>query len=1089
MDILTKKKEAHLAGAELHRRAEAQLAAVPGAASETVAEPLKLLHELQVHQVELELQNLELLQARDETATLLEQYTDLYDFAPVGYVTLDRRSTILSSNLSGAALLGVERSRLNGRHFRQFLTEADRPAFATFLDQIFLSPVKATYEAALLATKEHSPRSVQIEAVAAASGEYCRLAVIDITQRTRLEEELRESEERFKLMFKKHRAVMVLVEPESGAIIDVNRAAESYYGYSRGQLLAMNICEINTLDPERIAGERRVAEEEQRNDFIFPHRMASGEIRTVEVHSTPITFKKTTLLFSIIHDITERIQAAKNLVESKARFSAIITASPVSKIITDDTGNIIYLNPAFVRTQGYILEDIPTLAEWWRLACPDHEYRRRTIESWGARLDKARTEGIPFEPLELIIAGKDGSRRTVMGEVASLGAHSAGELLVILSDITEQKLITQQLALEKNRLFLLLEELPCYVCLQQPDYRISYANRYFREQFGHPEGKRCHEILTGSATPCSECPTFEVFDSGVFKHWEWYKPDEDRTFQIYDYPVYEQDGSMLVLELGFDITDRKHMEEVLRHAKAVAEAASSAKSEFLANMSHEIRTPMNAVLGLTHLALAANPAPRQQDYLEKIATSAQLLLAIINDILDFSRIEAGMLHIEQTPFRLDQVLDNISTIMRVAAEEKGLRFAAVLEPDTPLRLVGDPLRLSQILINLTANAIKFCPEGEVGLTIRALDVAEHKVVLEFSVHDTGIGMTPEQLARIFEPFTQADGSTSRQFGGTGLGLSICRRLVLLLGGDIRVTSEPGQGSSFIFSVHFLPWLAREAAVKLVTERYGAAALQGRRVLVAEDRPVNRLILAELLEQAGASVTTVGDGREAVAATIATPEGFDAILMDVQMPELDGCEATLLIRDEWPADRLLIIGISADIREEVRQRCLGVGMNDFLLKPVQPALLLACLMKWLGGSADLIPSPEPIDGEWHRGRDLPEALPGLDVAAGVTLVDGNTALYRRLVLIFCLDAARLGAEIKAALTAGDRETALKLLHAQKGMAAGIAATRLHVCAATLEQRVRQGRTSEPDDFLAEFDHALAELRSAAAILENEPAYRR
>ena len=531
------------------------------------------------------------------------------------------------------------------------------------------------------------------------------------------------------------------------------------------------------------------------------------------------------------------------------------------------------------------------------------------------------------------------------------------------------------------------------------------------------------------------------------------------------------------------------MEEVLRHAKAVAEAASSAKSEFLANMSHEIRTPMNAVLGLTHLALAANPAPRQQDYLEKIATSAQLLLAIINDILDFSRIEAGMLHIEQTPFRLDQVLDNISTIMRVAAEEKGLRFAAVLEPDTPLRLVGDPLRLSQILINLTANAIKFCPEGEVGLTIRALDVAEHKVVLEFSVHDTGIGMTPEQLARIFEPFTQADGSTSRQFGGTGLGLSICRRLVLLLGGDIRVTSEPGQGSSFIFSVHFLPWLAREAAVKLVTERYGAAALQGRRVLVAEDRPVNRLILAELLEQAGASVTTVGDGREAVAATIATPEGFDAILMDVQMPELDGCEATLLIRDEWPADRLLIIGISADIREEVRQRCLGVGMNDFLLKPVQPALLLACLMKWLGGSADLIPSPEPIDGEWHRGRDLPEALPGLDVAAGVTLVDGNTALYRRLVLIFCLDAARLGAEIKAALTAGDRETALKLLHAQKGMAAGIAATRLHVCAATLEQRVRQGRTSEPDDFLAEFDHALAELRSAAAILENEPAYRR
>ena len=1086
---MTKKKEAHLAGAELHRRAEAQLAAVPGAASETVAEPLKLLHELQVHQVELELQNLELLQARDETATLLEQYTDLYDFAPVGYVTLDRRSTILSSNLSGAAILGVERSRLNGRHFRQFLTEADRPAFATFLDQIFLSPVKATYEAALLATKEHSPRSVQIEAVAAASGEYCRLAVIDITQRTRLEEELRESEERFKLMFQKHSAVMVLVEPESGAIIDVNRAAESYYGYSRGQLLAMNICEINTLDPERIAGERRVAEEEQRNDFIFPHRMASGEIRTVEVHSTPITFKKTTLLFSIIHDITERIQAAKNLVESKARFSAIITASPVSKIITDDTGNIIYLNPAFVRTQGYILEDIPTLAEWWRLACPDHEYRRRTIESWGARLDKARTEGIPFEPLELIIAGKDGSRRTVMGEVASLGADSAGELLVILSDITEQKLITQQLALEKNRLFLLLEELPCYVCLQQPDYRISYANRYFREQFGHPEGKRCHEILTGSATPCSECPTFEVFDSGVFKHWEWYKPDEDRTFQIYDYPVYEQDGSMLVLELGFDITDRKHMEEVLRHAKAVAEAASSAKSEFLANMSHEIRTPMNAVLGLTHLALAANPAPRQQDYLEKIATSAQLLLAIINDILDFSRIEAGMLHIEQTPFRLDQVLDNISTIMRVAAEEKGLRFAAVLEPDTPLRLVGDPLRLSQILINLTANAIKFCPEGEVGLTIRALDVAEHKVVLEFSVHDTGIGMTPEQLARIFEPFTQADGSTSRQFGGTGLGLSICRRLVLLLGGDIRVTSEPGQGSSFIFSVHFLPWLAREAAVKLVTERYGAAALQGRRVLVAEDRPVNRLILAELLEQAGASVTTVGDGREAVAATIATPEGFDAILMDVQMPELDGCEATLLIRDEWPADRLLIIGISADIREEVRQRCLGVGMNDFLLKPVQPALLLACLMKWLGGSADLIPSPEPIDGEWHRGRDLPEALPGLDVAAGVTLVDGNTALYRRLVLIFCLDAARLGAEIKAALTAGDRETALKLLHAQKGMAAGIAATRLHVCAATLEQRVRQGRTSEPDDFLAEFDHALAELRSAAAILENEPAYRR
>ncbi|MEN9866675.1 MAG: hypothetical protein RL748_2265, partial [Pseudomonadota bacterium] len=516
------------------------------------------------------------------------------------------------------------------------------------------------------------------------------------------------------------------------------------------------------------------------------------------------------------------------------------------------------------------------------------------------------------------------------------------------------------------------------------------------------------------------------------------------------------------------------MQELVQ-ARQLADSANQSKSDFLANMSHEIRTPMNAVLGIAHLLGNSTLDASQRKYVSMISDSGHSLLSILNDILDFSKIEAGRMELAPTAFRLSDMVQALSGILRTSASNKDLNLVFEIAPGVPAVLYGDALRLQQILVNLLGNAIKFTQHGQVKLNVMLLEQQGETVKLKITVEDSGIGMSAEQLGRLFVAFSQADASTTRRFGGSGLGLTICKRLVELMQGSISVRSQVGIGSEFCVTLPLET--GSESALAHDSGRAHKQRIDGIRLLLVEDNQVNQIVARGMLEQAGATVEVVEDGLQCVNHLRNYPQRYDLVLMDIQMPVMDGFAATRAIRDELQLS-LPVLAMTAGVMESERERCLESGMNDFIAKPINIELMFSTLLRYLPalpGASQPDNAPAPVTAT--STDDVTNARPGADTPAQISPTsehthDGDSVIFDPSELMAMASgspehqAILLGVIKKMTITApqqmqqaqehwqqGRGQDAARLLHTMRGSIGSLGAQRFANIAKELELAIR------------------------------------
>jgi two-component system sensor histidine kinase/response regulator len=1028
-----------------------------------------------------------------------------------------------------------------------------------------------------------------------------------------------------------HERLVSTLDAANDGILALQTDGSLYYNIRFVELWRMPEDELGEIDAARLGEfQRSQVKDPEAWTYMLERRRANPEEedlatielkdgRVLERHVLPQRMGgKCVGSVIIFRDVTERHRYEQNML-----FNHLVVENSGPMLWLDcATHEIRYANPAACRHLGYALDEVLGL----RIPDFDPLYPESKAEEIIQELSRTRAT----RTITSVHQRKDGALRDVDLTMFVTELADCAMLVVSIADVTDERRAQRELKRQHAVLTSLLNSLPDGICYKDIEGRFLGCNDAFAcivdRSVEGVIGRTNEQLLAARFAQVvreEEKAVLATLQARRIEH-EGHGPSE--TFETMLSPLWDEQGRAVgVVGISRDITERKRHEVEIRRAMELAEEATRMKSDFLANMSHEIRTPLNAIIGLSHLVLKTELSARQHDYVAKVQTSGQHLLGLINDILDFSKVESGKLDLENADFELERLLDNTSSLMSEKAHAKSLELVFDIAPDVPPHLVGDSLRLGQILLNYANNAVKFTEKGEIVVSVRASERTETNVLLHFRVEDTGIGLTPEQMQRLFKSFSQADTSTTRRFGGTGLGLAISKKLAELMGGEVGVESQYGKGSTFWFSarlgigeakrrellpnpdlrgrralvvddndharavvadmLHDMTFLVNQAGSgavaveevrrsaeaghpydvvyldwrmpgmdgmetarriralgldttpmflmvtaygreEVLKEAHGAgiqnvlvkpvspsilfdttmgvlgrghapatqpepsaapgesrvAALKGARILLVEDNDINQQVARELLEDAGFVVEVADNGE--IALGMVQRIGYDLVLMDMHMPVMDGVTATRRIRELPRFASLPIIAVTASAMEQDRRKCLEAGMNDFLIKPVDPGEMWNILLRWIRPRAANPLAQPALQAAVHAPAaskasapddGVPEGIDGLDTTLGLSRMMNKKPLYLAMLRRWTdgqRDAVR---DLRRAIEGSDFETAERIAHTTKAVSGNVGAVIVQERGAQLEMALRERReTGELDPLVEALDAAMSPL---------------